>query len=81
MSRCDFVEYSLASVTIVINVVALVIMNRSKDNIKNKDQRNIGIVLCLCELSGAVFSICFLHAKVLYLKDYTRYYCLLDNDI
>ena len=34
-------------------------MNRSKDSIKNKNQRNIIIALCLCELSGAVFSICF----------------------
>ena len=55
----DFVEYTLASIIIVINIVALVILNRSKDNIKNKNQRNIIIVLCLCELSGAAFSISF----------------------
>ena len=55
----DFVEYTLASIIIVINIVALVILNRSKDSIKNKNQRNIIIVLCLCELSGAAFSISF----------------------
>ena len=55
----DFVEYTLASIVIVINIVALVILNRSKDSIKNKNQRNIIMVLCLCELSGAAFSISF----------------------
>ena len=38
-------------------------MNRSKDSIKNKNQRNVIIALCLCELSGAVFSICFYMLK------------------
>ena len=63
MSWRDSVEYTLASVIIVINLVALVVMNRSKDSIKNKNQRNIIIALCLCELSGAVFSICFYMLK------------------
>ena len=51
------VDVSLLTIVVIVQIVALILLRRSKCNFRIKNQRNIITALCVCELSGAVFII------------------------
>ena len=51
------VDISLLTIVVIVQIVALILLRRSKCNFRIKNQRNIITALCVCELSGAVFLI------------------------
>ena len=61
------IQYSLVLGNFVIHVGALILLKQHKDNLSNKNQKNIIAALCGCELSGAllcgIFYICRLHVS------------------
>ena len=72
MSWYEYSIYSLVSGNFLIHIFALVLLEQHKDNLRNKNQRNIIAALCGCELSEAllygVFYICKLHVSKVILE-------------